>query len=95
MFGCARMPIDMSTGHGCFPPTVPVMGSISTFTDQFSQVRVTDMWAPHCCGPVCHPVVSAMGSMTTFADQLPKMRMMDMLSCGDMVAVGSLTTFAG
>jgi len=96
-FGCARMPVDVSMGHGCWPPTNPIMGSVSTFTDQFAQVRVTDMWAPHCCPgpPGCHAVVSAVGSTTTFADQLPKMRMFDGLSCGDSVAITSLTTFAG
>lgn len=95
---CVRMPIDMSTGHGCWPPTRPVTGSITSFTDQYAQVRVSDMWAVHCCSsppPQCHAPVTVMGSMNTFADQLPKQRIGDMMNCGDAAATGSLTTFAG
>lgn len=94
--GCVRMPVDMSTGHGCWPPTVPATGSVTTFTDQFAQVRVSDMWVVHCCPiPGCHVPVTIIGSTTTFADQLPKQRMGDAMSCGDMAATGSLTAFAG
>lgn len=95
--GCVRMPIDMSTGHGCWPPTRPATGSVTTFTDQFAQVRISDVWVAHCCPgpPGCHVPVTVMGSTTTFADQLPKQRIGDAMSCGDRAATGSLDAFAG
>lgn len=89
-----RMPIDASMGH-CFPPTVPTSGSITTFTDQFAQVRVSDGYMIHCCGPVCHVPAAAQGSITTYADQLAKHCSTHAMSCGDFAANGSMDSLAG
>lgn len=92
---CVRMPIDSSTGHGCFPPTRPVTGSITVFTDQLAQVRVSDSWKVHCCMGSCHTPVTVQGSRTVFADQLAKQRIGDAMGCGDRAATGSITVIAG
>lgn len=93
---CVRMPIDSSTGHSpCFPPTRPATGSITTFTDQFAQVRISDSWVTHCCMGSCHAPVTVQGSTNTFADQLAKQRIGDAMGCGDAAATGSLDTLAG
>lgn len=91
-----RRGVDASTGHGCFPSTIPAMGSISTFTDMISEVRVTDSYVPHCCpNQGCHKPVAAMGSRSAFTDMLATHRNGDMLSCGDRAFGGSLSTFSG
>lgn len=90
-----RMPIDSSTGHSCFPPTRPVTGSVTVFTEQLAQVRVSDTWQTHCCKGSCHAPTTVQGSRTVYADQLNHMRVGDAMSCGDRAATGSLSVIAG
>lgn len=93
-----RLGVDISAGHSCFPPTYTATGSITTFTDQFAQVRISDLYVVHCCpppGPGCHAPVAIVGSTNTFADMLAKHRIGDATDCGDMAATGSLTTYTG
>ena len=89
-----RMPVDASCGH-CFPPTVPCSGSMSTLSDQFLQVRVTDCYIFHCCGPVCHGRVASQGSRTTYSDMLPKHCHTHAISCGDFACNGSFDAMTG
>lgn len=91
---CVRLPIDSSTGHGCFPPTRPATASVTVFTNQLAQVRVTDSWVPHCCFG-CHTPVTVQGSSSVFADQLAKQRIGDAMGCGDRAATGSTDVIAG
>jgi hypothetical protein len=88
---------DVSTGHGCWPPTTAAVGSVTSFTDQLPQVRMTDAYVLHCCPgpPGCHPVMAAQGSQTAFTDQLASHCVGHALSCGDIAAIGSLTSFKG
>ena len=94
--GKVRLAPDISCGHPpCFPPTRPATGSLTVFTDQFPNVRVTDLYIIHCCGPACHVPVAVIGSVSVFSDQLMQHRRTDGLSCGDMACTGSITCFSG
>ena len=44
-----RAPIDICTGHGCFPPRNNISGSNNILINGFQAHRVTDPWASHCC----------------------------------------------
>lgn len=94
--GAVRMTQDVSTGHGCFASTPTATGSVTVFTDQLPQVRMTDMYQMHCCPLMgCHAPMASQGSVTVFSDQLAKHLMGHACDCGDFAATGSLTTFAG
>lgn len=94
--GAVRMGVDLSTGHDCFKPTKTATGSVTTFTEQFPQVRVSDSYVPHCCPKKgCHPPIASQGSQTVFVDGLAKHLVGHACNCGDFAATGSLTTFAG
>lgn len=85
-----RLGVDNNFGH-YICPTPPAISSLTVFTDQIAQTRVTDDYVPHCL----HPTKAAIGSKTTYTDQLETFRILDTLSCGDKSAMGSLTTWAG
>lgn len=94
--GSVRLGADISTGHGCFPPTRPAMGSITTFTDQFAQVRVGDAYVTHCCpNKGCHAPVVSVGSRTKFVDMRAHHTQRHALSCGDRAATGSIDAYSG
>lgn len=92
-----RLGVDPSIGHGCFGPTVAVTASIDIYVDQIAAVRLTDMYAPHCCPPPvgCHVPSVARGSRTTYYNMLARHKQGDPLTCGDTSGIGSLTTFTG
>lgn len=85
-----RLGVDMNFGHNLCP-TAATVSSITVFTDQIPQTRITDAYAPHCL----HPTAAGVGSFTAFTDQLQTFRFLDALTCGDKSAMGSLTSFAG
>lgn len=89
---------QMSTGHGCFPPTAAV-GPYTTksyFNGKPIQLRGTTQYAPHTCGTTTHPSsarkVSAAGGTFYLEGKLVAM-IGDMIDCGDAVAEGSPTSF--
>lgn len=91
-----RLGVDASRGHGCFGPTVAATGSLTVFTDQIAEVRVSDRYIPHCCpNQGCHTPMVTVGARVTYTDQLPTHRSDDPLGCGDVSGHGSLTTYAG
>ena len=91
-----RLGTDASTGHGCFGPTVPASASMTVFTDQIAEVRVSDKYVPHCCpSKGCHSPMVIVGARITYTDQLATHRNGDPLSCGDMSSNGSFTTYSG
>lgn len=85
-----RLGVDNNFGH-YLCPSPPMVGSVTKFTDQIAQVRITDAYIPHCL----HPTSAAVGSKTVFVDQLQCFRLMDVLSCGDKSAAGSINVVAG
>lgn len=89
--GKVRLGVDFTFGHGPCPPIVPSTASIDVFTDQIAQVRVSDLYTPHCL----YTPAAREGSLTVFTDQLMTHRFLDALTCGDRNAMGSITTFAG
>jgi len=88
-----RLGVDASRGHGCFSPTVPATASMTVFTDQIAEVRVSDKYVPHCCKG-CHTPSVTVGARITYTDQLPTHRSGDPLSCGDTSSNGSISTFS-
>lgn len=91
-----RLGVDASTGHGCFPSTIPATAAITVFTDQIAEVRVSDKYVPHCCPNMgCHAPVVTMGARITFTEQLATHRSSDSLSCGDRASSGSISTYSG
>lgn len=88
-----RLGVDASMGHGCFAPVVAVAGSSDVFHNMIPSVRLTDPYAVHCCGPVCHSGVVSMSSQSVFINQLSQHMSSDMISCGDIAGNGSMDTF--
>jgi uncharacterized Zn-binding protein involved in type VI secretion len=89
-----RLGVDRSTGHGCFPPTVPSSASPDVYANQIAMVRLTDTYVPHCC-KTCHTPVATVASGTVFVNQLGDHRDGDGHSCGESAANGSPDVFAG
>ena len=90
---------DMSTGHGCFPPTALVATPVSkTFFNGklASVVNSACQHATHCCGPVCHAGSTrspSSGASKTFIEGNPAARIGDNIACGDAIAEGSSNSF--
>ncbi len=87
-----RLGVDPTFGHPVPGPIVTTLGSITVFTDQIAQNRVTDPYIPHHGPP---PPLAATGSVTVYTDQLMTHRFLDSLTCGDINAAGSITAYAG
>lgn len=58
---------SLTTGEGCFPPTVITSGSGSVFINGIPAVRLTDSKQLHCCpGVSCHGGSVSTGSGNVF-----------------------------
>lgn len=90
-----RYPVDVCTGHGCWPPRNNASGSPDVFTNGLKNHRQSDDWNVHCCPPPCHSGKLAQGSPTVFTNGLQQGRIGDPISCGSTVATGSPDTFTG
>lgn len=91
-----RKDVDICTGHSCWPPRKPDMGSPNVFCNDHPVVRLTDHWVTHCCTVKpfpCHDSDSATGSPNVFANDLPKCRVGDQIACGSSMATGSPNVF--
>jgi uncharacterized Zn-binding protein involved in type VI secretion len=92
---------DITTGHGCYPPTVSIQASPNVFANAKGIVRDSpqpgDAYAIHCCvNPPhdCHQGLLALGSPNVFVNGKEAGRIGDPLTCGDHVAQGSPNVFA-
>lgn len=91
---------QVSTGHGCFPPTACV-GPYSTtvkINGKGIQLKGISKYASHTCGKQTHPTdarVVIEGSDTIFIQGIAVVRIGDMIACGDSVAKGSSDVFGG
>jgi uncharacterized Zn-binding protein involved in type VI secretion len=93
---------DMSTGHGCFPPTPLVQSPVSkTFINGIKPgvVNPGSTHSTHVCGIVVHPQGAprshVSGSGNTFIEGFSAARIGDNIACGDAVGQGSPNTFIG
>lgn len=91
---------DMSTGHGCFPPTPMAESPVSkTFINGIKPgvVASTSTHVTHSCGVVVHPQGPARshssGASKTFIEGFLAARIGDDISCGDTCGEGSPNTF--
>ena len=90
---------DMSTGHGCFPPTQMVLTPVTKtyFNDLLAGVLDSQcQFETHSCGVVTHPqnerTVSS-GAGKTYIEGKNAARIGDAISCGDAIAQGSANSF--
>ena len=90
---------DMSTGHGCFPPTALVSTPVSkTFFNGIlaSVVNSACQHAPHTCGITTHAGSTrapSSGASKTFIEGFKAARIGDDIVCGDAIAEGSTNSF--
>jgi uncharacterized Zn-binding protein involved in type VI secretion len=90
---------DMSTGHGCFPPTALAVSPVSkTFFNAKKPGVVSGacQHVAHTCGRVTHPNntrVPSSGASKTFIEGFPAARIGDNIACGDTCGEGSPNSF--
>ena len=90
---------DMSTGHGCFPPTALVQTPVTkTFFNGklASVVNSATQHAPHTCGITTHSGATrspSSGASKTFIEGKLAARIGDNIACGDAIAEGSPNSF--
>jgi uncharacterized Zn-binding protein involved in type VI secretion len=84
---------DLSSGHGCFPPTACVDASASkTFINGILAQKQGSKFNSHRCGITVHPTSArstASGSGKVFIEGSPAIRIGDSIACGDTVGQGS------
>ena len=91
-----RLRKDLSTGHGCWPPTVPKVASPNVYINGIAEVRMGDAYVPHCCPKKgCHSgkalartIVTNTNSRKTHTNAAP-------ISCKDRASHGSPDVFSG
>lgn len=90
---------DLSTGHGCFPPTAMVLTPVSKtfFNGILAGVLDTGcQFATHTCGLSTHPqntrTVNS-GADKTYIEGKLAARIGDNIGCGDAIAQGSPNSF--
>lgn len=81
---------DLTTGHGCFPPTAITGSCNKTFINGIKASVLNAGVATHRCGKSVHAgrVVSS-GSGKVFIEGLPATRIGDSVNCGDTIGQGS------
>lgn len=84
---------DLSTGHGCFPPTacIDAVASKTYINGILAQVQGST-FNSHRCGKTVHPTSSrntTTGSGTVFIEGKPAIRIGDSIACGDTAGQGS------
>lgn len=88
---------DLSTGHGCFPPTA-INGEVASKTSiQGAMAAVVGSTHPdHSCGTTVHSArIISSGSGKTYIEGSAAARIADSINCGDAMAQGASKTFIG
>lgn len=76
----------LCTGHGCWPSRPNTTKSPDVFINSKGALRVSDMYAVHCCSDLgCHPGSIAAGSSTVFINGKQAARKTDAVSCGSSI----------
>lgn len=95
--GAARGPA-ITTGHGCWPPSV-VPGTASTvFINNLPAVKQGDAMIPHTCVVPKHPTHGSSvskGSSSVNVEGKQAVRIGDPIGCGSVIAQGSSNVFIG
>ena len=88
---------DLSTGHGCFPPTACSGSTASkTYINGIPAQVQGSSYVVHVCGKSVHPVrLASSGSGTVMIEGKAAIRIGDSISCGDTVGQGSPNTIIG
>lgn len=85
---------QLSTGHGCFPPTSVSATSTKTTINGKKVALNGDIYGGHSCGRSTHPPhPGTSGASKTTIDGRKPLRIGDSLSCGDTCGQGSSNTF--
>jgi uncharacterized Zn-binding protein involved in type VI secretion len=91
---------DMSTGHGCFPPTAMVVTPVTKTFINGILAGVADpqcQFATHVCGITVHPQSQRypipQPNNKTYIEGYPIACIGDDISCGDVIAQGSSNSF--
>jgi hypothetical protein len=90
---------DISTGHGCFPPTTMVRTPVQKTFINGKKPGVKDsscQYSAHVCGSTNHPDsvrYPTQGTKKTYIEGFLVARIADTLSCGDVIGEGSPNTF--
>ena len=90
---------DMSTGHGCFPPTAMIATPVTKtfFNGKLAGVVSTEcQFETHSCPPITHLASErfiSSGASKTFIEGYKAARIGDSIACGDAVAEGSSNSF--
>ena len=86
---------DMSTGHGCFPPT-PINGAYASKTtiEGLEAAMIDSTHPDHSCGNTVHSSrkVSSGAAKTTIEGKKAA-RIGDSINCGDAMGQGASKTF--
>lgn len=86
---------DITTGHGCYAPSVGVTASVNVKVNGVFAHKVGDTFTPHTCGTDVHPDVASVGSTKVMINGQPAMRLSDTLAPGGArMAEASWTVFA-
>jgi uncharacterized Zn-binding protein involved in type VI secretion len=86
---------DLTAGHDSFPPRPSDEASSDVFINGIGAVRIGDHFVTHCNPFTCHDGVDSAGSSTVFINGRAAARIRDSISCGDIIAAGSPSVFAG
>lgn len=90
---------DMSTGHGCFPPTNLITTPVSKTYFNGKLAGVVDSgckFAAHICGNTTHNSsirIPSSGASKTYIEGKKAARIGDDIQCGDAIAEGSSNSF--
>tara|TARA_B100000035_G_scaffold7942_1_gene6857 strand:- start:28907 stop:29200 length:294 start_codon:yes stop_codon:yes gene_type:complete len=85
---------DITTGHGCYAPSVGVTASPNVMVNGLPAHKVGDPFTPHTCGKDVHSDVAAIGSPKVIINGSPAMRLGDALAPPALMAEASWTVFA-
>ena len=91
-----RLNTDQTTGHGCWPPTLPVAASMNVFCNKLAEVRVGDAYMTHCCpSKGCHQGTALTGAIKTYTNKRLVHTAASSIDCGDVSSNGSPNVFSG
>lgn len=89
---------SMTTGHGCWPPTIICQGSPTVIAENKPAAFVGAAGIVHVCVVLpfpAHPTAVAQGSATVIVENMPAARIGDMMVCTDVIAMGAGTVIKG
>lgn len=86
---------DICSGHAGFPPRPCLQGSPNVLVNGIPAQTVGDAYAVHCAHHHCHMGVLAVGAPNVLVNGKPLGRVGDFVSCGSVVAVGSVNVICG